>query len=329
MTAARVGLIVTGDAEAEGFAEALLQLWSREDATFVVLENHENSSTRTYSSVTNSGVDIATIRARRAEYDADDQLSEPVVDKLVQGIHDYLFPPRSRREDKFDFVVAIDDLELINRGREQTVLDVVRDAARLLLSTKGEPTRTAFRTRASFHLLDPMLEAYFFDSPASRTAIDRRGGTANATSAARVVAGQPCERFEVDRSDAQYFAAVAASDECPRFRRPKDRKCPWRDTDGQDKALHPKKYLQYLCRASGNERFCTNYAETVHGAAALRVLDWQAVLTAGAPYLQSLVEDLADMIGCSPNITLPSLRATALTALDARRADDDQVLRNL
>ena len=69
---------------------------------------------------------------------------------------------------------------------------------------------------------------------------------------------------------------------------------PWATAD---RARHPKRYLQFLCDPTGKE--ARAYVETAGGRAALRELDWPAVL---APpehvrFMRSLIHDLADALG--------------------------------
>jgi hypothetical protein len=74
-----------------------------------------------------------------------------------------------------DFVFAIDDLELANVATAHHVTQLVSDAFhRYLGATPTHRELARLRERCSFHLLCPMLEAYFFGEPA---ALHRAGGT--------------------------------------------------------------------------------------------------------------------------------------------------------
>ncbi|HEY0250860.1 MAG TPA: hypothetical protein VGC41_05005 [Kofleriaceae bacterium] len=72
------------------------------------------------------------------------------------------------RRDGPDFVIAVDDLELDNIEVPGNVAGVVRDA---IVRAMGDvPTlaqQARFRNRCSFHLLCPMVEAYFYGEPAA------------------------------------------------------------------------------------------------------------------------------------------------------------------
>jgi hypothetical protein len=175
-----------------------------------------------------------------------------------------------------------------------------------------------------------MLEAYVYAS--SSTLLPVATSLGRDIPEPQLVEARSCERFEVSTSDALFFATPG---ECPRFRKQKDRKCPWRETPGQVLATHPKKYLQYLCRGAlrdGEDKFCTDYRETHEGAAALRVLDWTAVFARGAPYLRAMIEDLEDMLR-SPVDGLPATTGgdVALTSRASReqRPEWERVLRNV
>lgn len=328
MSAARVGVAVTGNAEALGVAEALQQLWDTKTVVFEVVESHVDRTTKHYRAFTTDQTSPAfveeqlrTIAARRA---SGERVRDHAVDEFVAAARFHL---RSMAPDtgEYDFIVLLDDLELANRGNETAVVAVVRDAVERAARLGGwRPVEQQWlRERASFHLLDPMLEGYFFASAPSLDAVGARLKPPNKLGSPRLVS-RDCEQFEVDPADIDYFAATGT---CPRKR--KDPNCPWTATPGQNKAEHPKKYLRYLCRGTAHECFCTNYKETEHGVAALQALDWQSVLAAGAPFLQALVEDLWQMLGKPPNIELAG-NSNAPTARAKRAADAvDFVLRNL
>jgi len=90
-------------------------------------------------------------------------------------------------------------------------------------------------------------------------------------------------------------------------------------------------YLKYLCREAPPNEFCSAYYETDGGVAALRAIDWPALLARpdGAPFLRAMVEDLSHALG--PPSALPegviAWNSGAPTALSM--APRDRVLRNL
>ena len=225
------------------------------------------------------------------------------------------------------FSVLVEDLELANRGNEGNVMQAVRASVERHLAGVAErrdgPLDLAdrLRERASFHLFDPMVEAYFYDDPAAFDAA--QGGLGRV---AHRVRDRDPERFEVDApAEPDYFAAVG---ECPRHRRPKDRRCPW---GGDGRREHPKKYLKYLCREAPPNEFCSTYLETSGGADALAQLDWSLVLATrgSAPCLRALVEDLAEALGQPPEIHGWPDAPTSEAPTARFRAPHERVLRNL
>jgi hypothetical protein len=310
VTRPRVALIVTGRLEFQALPVALARLFP--EAEFFIersltLEELKDSTS-------------ATVDPDRNARDAA-MGSVPAIDELV----DRLAASVSGR-DAADFAVLVEDLELNNRGNEGAVLRAVRDAVGRHLA-RMETRRHAPRDlaerlggRASFHLFDPMIEAYFYGDPqALQRAQAGRGGRP------RLVIDRDVERFRVDATDAGYFAPVG---ECPRHRRPRDRRCPW---GGAPREEHPKWYLKYLCREAPPHEFCSSYHETDGGVAALRDIDWLALLAQpdGAPFLRAMVEDLSDALG--PSSALPdgeiawNSRAPTARSLAPR----DRVLRNV
>jgi hypothetical protein len=175
-----------------------------------------------------------------------------------------------------DFVLAVDDLELANIATPHHVTQLVADAFRRCLG--DTPTHTALarvRERCSFHLLCPMLEAYFFGEPA---ALQRAGAT-------RPASLDPSHHLED-------FLAVD-----PTFLGPADgrREHPWRRPD---RDRHPKRYLSFLVDPDDDE--LTAYKESRDGVRALATLDWAQVFRfqpPGITFAYSLFDDLADALG--------------------------------
>lgn len=307
----KVALVVTGRLEFQGLARALGRLFPL--AEFFIAPSLAEVDLKDSTSASGDPV-------RNAKAIAEG--SVPVIDELVAHLAASLCGRRAA-----SFSVLVEDLELANRGNETRVLQATRESVARHLgkvaARRDGPQDLAERlaTRASFHLFDPMVEAYFYDDPAALTAAQRGLGRV----AHRIVGRDP-ERFEVEAAaDPNYFAAVG---ECPRHRRPKERRCPW---DGASRGEHPKKYLKYLCRDAPPNEFCSTYLETGGGVEALVGVDWSRILATpgSAPFLRALVEDLADALGQVPALqswpTAPSSKApTALSNTPRAR-----VLRNL
>ncbi len=309
MTRPRVALVVTGRLEFRALPSALGRLFP--GAEFFIERSLLEAELK---DSTSARVDPER-NARDAAAGALPAIDE-LIDRLAAGVSG---------RDAADLSVLVEDLELANRGREDVVLRAVREAVARHLARmevrRHAPRDLAERLlrRASFHLFDPMVEAYFYGDAG---ALER----AQAGCAARSRhAGGDVERFRVEPTDdAGYFSPVG---ECARHRRPKDRRCPW---GGEARGEHPKMYLKYLCREQPPHEWCSSYAETEGGAAALRALDWGALLTepGAAPFLRALVEDLSEGLGQPPALrVMPfGMASAAPTALSA--APRARVLRN-
>lgn len=309
----RVALVVTGRLEFSGLAPALKSLFPTAD--FFIAPSLEEEDLRDSTSTL-----VDPERNARDTENGD----EIVIDSLTAHLAGSLCG-----REHADLAVFIEDLELVNRGNEPRVLQAVRESVqrhtRRVAQRRGAPRDldARLRERASFHLFDPMVEAYFYDDPA---ALDAAAGRAMGHPPGRVAGVDP-ERFLVETiADPDYFAAVG---ECELHKRPKDRKCPW---GGDHRAGHPKKYLKYLCRKAPPHHFCSDYKETVGGVAALRRLAWSTVLSTpgSAPFLRALIEDLEDALDLRPQDidgwpTTPSSTAPTARAMAPR----ERTLRNL
>lgn len=313
----RVALVVTGRLEHRALSTALERLFPT--VGFVIARAQSEENLRSFTS---ARVDPDSLAASYLEAKLSRRELLPAVDELVEALASELClrdPPA--------LCVLIDDLELANRGNEPGVVRAVREAAsRHLETVRARPQlprnlADLMRERASFHLFDPMVEAYFFEDPA---ALDKAQG--RLARPAYRVPGLDVERFEVEAArEGPYHGPVG---ECARHRRPRDRKCPW---GGADRGPHPKKYLKYLCREDPPNEFCSSYQETEGGAQALATLNWDRVLQSpgSAPFLRALVEDLEEALGIAPAIAgWPSIpMSTAITARS--NAPSERVMRNL
>lgn len=248
----RIALIVTGGCEERAIGASLATVFPQ--ATFEVRPRRDGFTS-----------------ARVDEASPTTPLS--VVRKLAASIVAEVAP--GRRGARVDFVVAIEDLELVNADQPAAVAS---HFARAVQDHVGQHDWSAMASRAraesslrekcSFHLLAPMVEAYFFGEAKAL-------GRAGVPSTAHVQrnAGD-LESFET--SDAAY----AASPEAALVSTPR---------------RHPKAYLQYLTSLPGG----TPYREREGGAAALATLEWGEVLAPRAEVrlARSLFDDIADMLG--------------------------------
>src|SRR5262249_55945963 len=113
-------------------------------------------------------------------------------------------------------------------------------------------------------LFTPMLEAYFFGEADAL----RRAGSKKEP---RFDAMRDIEDFET--LDDEYLASCARQQQVDREMRGPNPVPPW----AQNAAKHPKRYLQFLCDPTGRDPRA--YRETTGGCEALRLLDWNSILT--------------------------------------------------
>ncbi|MEO7327062.1 MAG: hypothetical protein ABI193_00685 [Minicystis sp.] len=251
--------------------------------------------------------------------------------KVIQELAGQVYP---RRRDAVDFSVVIDDLELFNADQPEVVVGAIREAVRghLDRAVEGPIERAALaaclRERVSFHLAVPMTEAWFFSGGQSLAPNGVPGERQP-----RLRAGADAELLETD--DPEYTADDGA--QCVQMadrnrRRGESRRAPWMlapqpDVPWFTRERHPKAYLQWLCR-NPTENSCTTWRETEPGAAALRALDWAAVLEdpSHCAYARALLDDLADALGEPP----PFPQGGMIAPLTARKPPSaGALLRNL
>lgn len=234
-----------------------------------------------------------------------------------------------RRKTPADLVIILDDLELANAHQPSVVLDVVRSAAEVHVQGLGNPNhqakaRGALKDKISFHLVVPMVEAWFFGDPA---ALARAGVLANP--APQIPPGTDLEAF---RTNDEAYGAASAED-CPgwaaqRKSQRKNLRPKW--LGASDRTRHPKGYLQWPTRDPG-AKGCTRYSETKSGFPALAGLDRSAVFT-GRPqghlsYLRALIEDLEDGLGT--NAAGHPFTPTAAPLTSRHNLPSTPILRNL
>ena len=230
------------------------------------------------------------------------------------------FADRLLREvDEHDnaLVIGVDDLELDNTA--WVTVEAVRAAVQRRLAGRWsglsarERAAEKLRTRCSFHLTVPLLEAYFFGEAA---ALQRAGCTA--PSLFDPAARDP-EDFAVD--DPAYLSEPELTPE--RERNPERRKRTWAKALEQ-RRRHPKLYLKYLC--SPNDSRVNRYHEAEGGRRALELLAWAKVLAKGSMtrFARSLFADVADFLGVASPFRGDEHE---LTSRHAQRAE--RTLRNI
>jgi hypothetical protein len=221
-----------------------------------------------------------------------------------------------------DVVVVLDDLELANRHQPDRVMRVFRRAVeRHLDGLQGARRRTeiALRERVSFHLIVPMIEAWFFGDPQALRVAGVPDGVVP------ILDGAGLEDFHT----MDMFYEVADESACPcwiaRGRKKADRP-KWL---GAQRERHPKGYLQWLC-LDGGAKGCTSYDESGKGAEALKQLDWDVLLAnPRLPYLGALLEDLAGALGARLPLPWPPIFPDDPPTTRLPMRPHDHVLRNL
>ncbi len=176
-------------------------------------------------------------------------------------------------------VVGVDDLEIENEGKEHLIATEVAHAVNRAISEmfqgpKVARMQKAVRERCSFHLLIPMVEAYFF-------------GDLSALACANLV---QVNKFDPVACDVEAFEV-----DDDRFLQPEDTddKDDW-CRGGRERRKHPKRYLKFLTGNGAPGNFL--YRETKGGKVVLERIDWRRV-TERSHFTRSaraLLTDLSD-----------------------------------
>lgn len=179
-----------------------------------------------------------------------------------------------------DLVIVIDDVELGNLGQEQLIATHFRTAVEEIINIKANGSKSeesrlrhVARTKCSFHLLKPMVEAYLF-------------GDSNALGLAGIPSGiNPClvhptdvEEFETNDCNSKWLSLCNSED-----KKQQANNKPW-----WSNKLHPKNYLEYMIKEP--------YKETIQGKDALIQLNWCLVskYPNDIPIFRSLFEDISN-----------------------------------
>jgi hypothetical protein len=258
----RVGLIVTGRCEERGLCDSLGRVF--QGARFEVLRRVES---------------FTSADVRELPVSPTPSTLQNLVSRIVAEVVEVDEPP--------DHLVAIDDLERVNAPHPELVAGRVRDAVLSHLerhdwtsqATREKAVRLV-RERCSFHLLAPMVEAYFFAEP---EALVRAGAI------------RP-SHVDAAAADLEDFATADPDFLGHPFVPHQQRRKSWAIAM-PERARHPKHYLRFLCDPTNP--LTDRYIETKGGAKALSRLDWARVF-ASAEHVclaRSLFEDIADRLG--------------------------------
>lgn len=275
----QVALLVTGKAEEKALHHSLKRIFP--EATFVMRPRRDGFTSQPLPP---TPLFLARDQAPRPT-SARDRAPRPTnVERLAEALVAEVEPGR-RDQALPDLVVLVDDLEIANQERPERAVEHVRAAVEKHLETHDWPSAATrarayerVRERCSFHLLAPMVEAYFFREPAALT----RAGAKRAS------------LFDASAADVETSFLVVNEPDFLADRPAREKPAPWATAD---RARHPKRYLQFLCDPTGTEKRA--YVETVGGLAALRDLDWPEVLEPQehVRFLRSLIHDLAHALG--------------------------------
>lgn len=183
-----------------------------------------------------------------------------------------------------DLVIVIDDVEIDNLGQESLIAEHFRCAVQLELTKRlasvhpeNHPVvAKQVRERCSFHLLRPMVEAYFF-------------GDANALSVSGVLAGTVPQLSHLTNVEDFQSTDPEWLPKCLQINVDKSQYSPWWCNE-----RHPKDYLRHLVEKGGG-----SYEEKENGERALRGLQWNGVVKTptDAPIISSLFADVFDWFG--------------------------------
>jgi hypothetical protein len=290
----RVAILGTGRMELRGLPPALESLFPGHEF-YPIFRNHKDSEP--FDSFTSWGRPLTLTQAN------------PNLVEIVEEMASTLVP--GRKGDPPDLLFVLEDLEIPNKQQPEVVVQVFREAAARHVEKlrSSDPKRAdrvlrALRSKASFHLVTPMIEAWLFADP---------NGPRNA--------GVPEDRllpncWEQSRDPEDFLTRDSGYLEddgstCTAWRalpprKAKEHKPGWHT---EQREAHPKAFLKWLCRDPA-EKNCTRYRETHEGADALNRLDWDAALNPSpdqprrlehCTYLRAFVEDLADGLGESPS----------------------------
>lgn len=286
----KVAILPTGRTEWHGMARMLKRLFPTHDFYCLPTKAEVQSDPDHYPYPGFTSTQLTSVHLNEPPESARELVSRAAQEALGD-----------RRHTAADLVLIIDDVELPNMTQLNRVVAVMRRAVEVHLSelqSVGHHGRTAtvLREKVSFHLIAPMVEAWFF---ADASALAKAG--VDATTQVHFCTTTDPEVFMTN--DPAYLAATEA--DCPTWAAmPQGRKKKLRPKwlGSQPREQHPKGYLQWLCRAS-SERNCTSYSETSNGGEALAELSWQAVSIRDPEHfalLRALVEDLADGLATAP-----------------------------
>lgn len=301
----RIKLIVTGDSEKKSLHESLQKCFPTHTSTgdFVIWDVPRKAI---HGGATSSRLIAGAPSLVSMTNLVKEMFSEALASKKPNGS-----PP--------DFVIVIDDVELGNVGQEAVVVQSFRAAvSEKLAELKTQNTaaqfqkiQTRIQTCCSFHMLCPMVEAYFFADPATLSV----GGVA--------VNPVLTHASDVEQFDAAHDSNLDWQSLCSgkNLQQASVNNSWWRTE------RHPKIYLEQLLRISN----APEYHETTLGARMIQATNWATVAKSSmdSPVISALFEDIWDWFG-SPRPMGQFLGAPSTTTYRVRTARPNQrLLRNI
>ncbi|MEN8218589.1 MAG: hypothetical protein ABFS56_19920 [Pseudomonadota bacterium] len=187
-----------------------------------------------------------------------------------------------------DMIIVVDDLEIINLSHPEKVVECFREAVENQMQDhkSTQRIRKKLQNDCSFHLLVPMIEAYFFGDKMEHgnpAALNKAGAILKSTVSGNNMDVEAFQVIEHTEQGVDYLTATGTSN--------------WAKTlENRDK--HPKKYLDYLCCPETDKKTARKhrYRETKGGVEALKILDWNTVLSSkqnDVKFLRALFHDIA------------------------------------
>ena len=311
----RVGIVVTGETEYYGISEAIQTLFPDHIFHCLPLEKTSLEGTSLCNGFTS--VQLKPVHVQEPPEACQDLLALAAQEALGDG----------RRKQPYDLVVVLDDLELCNADQPELAVAVMKAAANkhldVLAGERRRRTEQAFKERVSFHLIAPMIEAWFFIDDQALV----RAGVQSIDSVVFDGNTDPEAFLTLDEDYQNAEASICTALSQQQARRKKKNKPKW--LDNPQRSQHPKGYLQWLTRDPDRNK-CTTYKESVHGANALKRLDWRKAIPYNPEHLRfikSLIEDIEAGLGCDATIHLGVAPANHPTSI--RKDARDLTLRNI
>jgi len=285
----RVAILPTGRLEWEALPQALQSLFPNHEFYSLPTKEEVCSNTEDYPAHSFTSCDVVGLLGRETPNAADKLIERAAAEAIGDA--------RGRRE-VADLVVIIDDLEIANLHQPESVVAVVRESAQRYLNSMSYETKRqaryvdALKSRVSFHLAKPMIESWLFAD------LEGLKQACNPSRIAQLMPDIDPECFhtndpEYDADDGQNCQLWHSLSEQEKKKKKKTHKPEWLKT-GDQRKLHPKAYLSWLCFVSDGKK-CSSYSETGCGAEALKCLSWDKLFINPnhACFARSMIYDIA------------------------------------